>query len=291
MIQNKKTELPAGLQGLYQSFELGARKSIEKGDYTAAEKDYRKLLDEFFTAQGKTTRYHKGGVYHQIGYCLYMQQKKQEALLYFKYAFIEDCFSDADVTQLPAYSNLYNIYRVSAKQLSDLRLRIKPDICNSPPLNAEDYLKAYLDSGGKLDSLPVNKSDNIFVGGNYKNIALLKFIADSVRKCDLSSIMAIDSNVTKDEDIYADAMALLHDCGSAIFEITFDSGHLMELEEARKMIPKENILLLFQKRNETTDHYISKMLLGIQVKLAGYMKIEEIPKIVAEFLRNIRRDI
>ncbi len=291
MIENKKAVLAENLQAIYQAQEISARRFIEKGDFTSSEKEYRTLLAEILAAQGETTRYHKGGVYHQIGYCLYMQQKIEEALSYFKYAFIEDCFSDISVTQLPAYYNLYNIYRISAKQLSDMRLRIKPVINSSAPLNAEDYLKAYLDSGGKLEALPVSKSSNVFVGGNYRNIAILRYIADRVRESNFSSIMAIDSSVTKDEDIYADAMALLYDCGSAIFEITFDSGHLMELEEAKRILPKENILLLFQKKNDTEKHYISKMLYGVQEKPTGYMKIEEIPEFIRDFLERIRRDI
>lgn len=287
MIENKKIDLPLNLQSIYQIHEQVARSFLEKGDYFSAEQEYRKLLGEFLVFQGETTRYHKGGIYHQIGYCLYMQKKIEEALPFFKYAFIEDCFSDDDGKQLPAYKNLYNVYRISAKQLSDLRLRIKSNDKNSTPLRAEDYLKDYLDNGDKLDSFPINKDSNVFVGGNYKNIALLRYIADRVRECNYSSIMAIDSSVTEDEHIYTDSMALLHDCGSAVFEITFDAGHLMELEEARKLLPGKNILLLFQKRDDSKNHYISKMLLGIQIHLAGYMKIEEIPKLIAEFLENI----
>jgi hypothetical protein len=103
--------------------------------------------------------------------------------------------------------------------------------------------------------------------------------------------MAIDSEVSGDEDIYTQAMALLQDCHSAIFEITFDSGHLMEIERAinSKLFPKENILLLFQKRKESKDHYITKMLLGVQITPVGYMKIEEIPELVDNFLKKIRQ--
>jgi tetratricopeptide (TPR) repeat protein len=293
MIENKKADLPPGLQSLYQTREQNALSLIENNNYSTAEQEYRTLLSEILTAQGAATRYHKGGIYHQIGYCLFLQKKTEDALLYFEYAFIEDCISGFEATQLPAYYNLYNVYRISSKQLVDLLSKIKYDINSSIPLKAEIYLKNYLDSGGKLDSLTVSKSSNVFVGGNYKNIGLLRYIVDRVRECGFSSIMAIDFEVTSEEDIYAHAMALLQDCGSAIFEITFDSGHLMEIERAinSKFFPKENILLLFQKRKNTRDHYISKMLLGLQVKPVGYMRIEEIPDLVKKFLGPIRRDI
>jgi hypothetical protein len=63
----------------------------------------------------------------------------------------------------------------------------------------------------------------------------------------------------------------------------------MEIERAinSKLFPKKYILLLYQQRNDTKDHYISKMLLGVQVKPIGYTKIEELPQLVKEFLDEI----
>jgi hypothetical protein len=295
MIENKITNFPSDLQIRYQVLDQSARSFIEKNDYIAAEQEYRTLLSEILEAQGTTTRFHKGGIYHQLGVCLYLQNKSEEALPYFKYAFIEDCVSEIGVqaTQLPAYHNLYYVYKISAKQLAALLSKIKQDIVIDVPQNPIDYLKAYLDSGSSLDSNAVVKRNNVFIGGNYKNIALLMHIADHVRERDFSPIMALDFDVAKDEDIYADAMALLQDCCGAIFEITFDAGHLMEIERAinSKLFPKENILLLFQKRKNSKDHYISKMLLGVQISPVGYMKIEELPGLINDFLGKIKRDI
>jgi len=295
MIENRKTDLSPELQTLYRVREQTALSLIDKNDFSSAEQEYRTLLSEILTAQGTATRYHKGGIYHQIGYCLFLQKKTEDALLYFEYAFIEDCISVSgfEAKQLPAYYNLYNVYRISAKQLVDLLNSIKRDIDSNIPLDAQNYLMSYLDSGSKLDSVAVIKRTNVFVGGNYKNIVLLRHIADKVLECEFSSIMAIDFEVTNEEDIYADAMALLQDCGSAIFEITFDAGHLMEIERAinSKLFPKENILLLFQKRRDTKDHYISKMFLGVDVKPVGYAKIEELRELVKSFLGKIRQDI
>jgi len=295
MIENRKTDLLPELQTLYRVREQAALSLIDKNDFSSAEQEYRTLLSEILTAQGTVTRYHKGGIYHQIGYCLFLQKKTEDALLYFEFAFIEDCISVSgfEAKQLPAYYNLYNVYRISAKQLVDLLNSIKRDISSNIPLDAQNYLMSYLDSGSKLDSIAVIKRTNVFVGGNYKNIALLRHIADKVLECEFSSIMAIDFEVTNEDDIYADAMALLQDCGSAIFEITFDAGHLMEIERAinSKLFPKENILLLFQKRRDTRDHYISKMLLGVDVKPVGYAKIEELRELVKSFLGKIRQDI
>lgn len=293
MIENKKTDLPLELYSLCLSREKTALSLIEKSHFSSAEQEYKTLLSEILAAQGTATRYHKGGIYHQIGYCLFLQNKTQDALRYSECAFIEDCLSVSgfEAKQLPAYNNLYNVHRISAKQLEDLLNRIKRD--SNIPLKAENYLDSYLLSGGKLDSIKVIRGKNVFIGGNYKNIALLRHIADKVRECEFSSIMAMDFEVKTEEDIYSYAIALLQDCGSAIFEITFDAGHLMEIERAinNKLFPKENMLLLFQKRRDTKDHYISKMLFGVEVKPVGYSKIEELPELVKSFLGKIRQQI
>lgn len=295
MIENKNIDFPPELHSVFRSRVQTALSLLDKSDFNSAEQEYRNLLSEIFSAQGTTTRYHKGGVYHQIGYCLFLQKKTQDALLYFEYAFIEDCIrvSGFEARQLPAYYNLCNVYRISAKQLEDLLNRIKHDMNRNIPLDAEKYLKSYIDSGGKLDSIAVIKKDNVFIGGNYKNIALLRYIADKVRECEFSSIMAIDFDVMSNEYVYADAMALLQDCGSAIFEVTFDGGHLMEIERAinSQSFSKKNILLLFQKSEKPKEPYISKMLLGVEIKIEYYAKIEELQKMIKMFLGKIRQDI
>lgn len=285
-IENKNTDLPPELLKLYQTHEKNALAFMDGDDFSTGEKEYRTLLSEFLAAQGNNTRYHKGGIYHQIGVCLFLQHKTDDALFYFECAFIEDCISGFEASQLPAYSNLYNVYRISAKQLADLSSKIRKD---NHPLDSEKYLQAYIAAGNKLDSIALMKNKNVFVGGNYKNIALLKYIAAKVYECGFNPIMALNFEVSNDEDIYAHAMALLQDCGSAIFEITFDSGHLMEIERAinNKVITKENILLLFQQRDATKVHYISKMLLGVGVKPLGYMEIDNVPGLVNSFLDRV----
>jgi hypothetical protein len=295
MIENKKTDLPPKLQSLYKTREQNALSFIDRNDYSAAEQEYRTLLSEFFAAQGAATRYHKGGIYHQIGYCLFLQKKTADALNHFKCAFIEDCISGIEFGNLPAYSNLHNYFGISAIELDNLSQRIKVDTDNNNPLilNAESYLNDYLKKGYELGSPTIEKSKRVFVGGSYKNIAILRYIGDSVRECDFSPMLPIDFEVSHDKAIYPDAMSLLHNCGSAIFEVTFDSGHLMEIERARnyKLFPNENILLLFQKRNNDSESYVTKMLLGVGITPVGYMKIGEIPELVKDFLGKISRDI
>ncbi|MBI4650550.1 hypothetical protein HY745_04545 [Candidatus Desantisbacteria bacterium] len=293
MIENKKADLPSDILSLYRTKEQIAISLMDKNDFSLAEQEYKTILSEIFKAQGSIIRYHKGGVYHQIGICLYYQKKHEEALTYFKYAFIEDCLSEIGfvATQFPAYRVLNQYYKISATQLIELSNKIKYDINTDIPLNAENYLKNYLDGGGKLDSISAQKNNCVFVGGNYKNIALLRYISNKVSEYNFSSIMAIDFDVPKNEDIYSHAMALLQDCGSAIFEITFDSGHLMEIERAinTKLFPSKNILLLFQIRKNNDEHFISKMLLGFPIVYKGYMNIDEIPGLVKNFLEKLNK--
>jgi len=237
-------------------------------------------------AQGQTIRYHKGGPYHQIGYYLFLQRKNDEARSYFLYAFIEDCTTLDDFPNLPAFKNLNGVYQISYQDLRALFDRVRHDYHTAVPLNPEDYLKAYLDSGSRIESVTVRRDTKVFVGGSFRNIALLRHIEDIVRECGRSPILASNFKAGESE-IYLHAMRLLKDCGSAIFEITFDAGHLMEIERAMSFIEKKNILLLYQQLEKDEKHY-TRMLWGIEVAQVGYMKIDELTQKVNDFLKGIQ---
>jgi len=289
MIQNKKTDIPPELFSLYQAHERKASKFLENGDFVSAEQEYRFVLSEILHAQGNNTRYHKGGPYHQIGYCLFLQDKGNDALKYFQYAFIEDCMSIDNFPKLPAFLNLNHVYKISYGDLHKLFSQVKKDIAIDTPLNPEGYLEIYTDSRNKIESIDLTKEKKVFVGGNYKNIVILRYIQDEINELGKSPILAIDFKEDISENIYFHSMLLLKDCGSAIFEITFDSGHLMEIESAFKGMPEGNILLLFQKKtSEEEEHYITKMLLGVGVKPVGYMRIGDLKEIIKKFLNNIK---
>jgi len=290
IIEDKKTHFPSEIQDLCRSHEKMARQFIEGNDYRSAEQEYKDLLSEIIQAQGKKTRYHKGGLYHQIGHCLFLQGKNDDARTYFLYAFIEDCItSDTDTLPTwPAFRNLRGVYKIDYEYLHALFTRIRQDIHSTIPLTPENYLRIYSDSGNKIEPVSVRRETKVFVGGNYRNIAVLRYIEGIVMEFGLSPILASNFKVGESE-IYWHAMLLLQDCGSAIFEITFDAGHLMEIERAMKMklIDKKNILLLYQQLERDKKHY-TQMLWGMEVRQVGYMSIDELTENLKSFLNEIK---
>jgi hypothetical protein len=284
-IEDKKTDLPQRFVGLYQFHEQAALGFIEKKDYKAAEQEYKTLLGKIQALENNKVRYHKGGPYHQIGYCLFLQGRSADAALYFLHAFIEDSITLDSFPDLPAFKTLHGVYQISYEDLRTLFTKIKDDIRNNIPLYPEDYLKTYFASGKKIVS--VRRETKVFVGGNYRNIAILRYIEEIVRKSELSPILASNFRVDESE-IYLHAMWLLEDCGSAIFEITFDAGHLMEIERATKFINNRNILLLYQQLEKEEKHY-TRMLWGVEVEQMGYMHIDELAKNIGEFLDRMKQ--
>ncbi len=286
IIEDKKTHFPSEIQDLYRSHEEMALQSIEGNDYRSAEQEYKDLLSEVIQAQRKKTRYHKGVPYHQIGYCLFLQGKNDDASTYFLYAFIEDCITSDSFPRWPAFRNLHGVYKISYVDLHALFNRIRQDIRSTVPLTPEDYLRIYRDSGNKIEPVSVRRETKIFVGGNYRNIAVLRYIERIVMKFGLSPILASNFKAGESE-VYFHAMHLLQDCGSAIFEITFDAGHLMEIERAMHRIDKKNILLLYQQIERDKKHY-TQMLWGMEVEQVGYMRIDELKKNLKSFLNGIK---
>jgi len=217
---------------------------------------------------------------------LVLQRKNDDAFTYFLYAFIEDCITSDSFPRWPAFRNLQGIYKISYEDLHALSNRIRSDIHSTVPLTPEDYLRTYLDSGNKIEPVSVRRETKVFVGGNYKNIAVLREIERIVMDCGLSPILASNFKAAESE-IYFHAMLLLQDCGSAIFEITFDGGHLMEIERATKLIDKRNILLLYQQLEQAEKHY-TRMLWGMEVGQVGYMSIDELEDNLNNFLSGIK---
>jgi hypothetical protein len=289
MVDNRRLELTPELQKLYQMHEQKALQYAERGAYPNAEQEYKSLLSEIIQTQTKDRTFHKGGPYHQIGFYLFNQEKFDDAWKYFLYAFIEDCITEDNFPEWPAFKNLNAVYKASKTDLLNLFESIKRDVTTSIPLNSEDYLQKYFDNGNKIARVSINKEKNIFVGGNYKNIVILKWIEDIVNK-EWTAILPTNFGIRNDDEIYNHSMGLLEMCGGAIFEITFDAGHLMEIERAKDMIDKKNILLLYQQTEKEQKPRYTQMLLGVGVKQVGYHDINDLTKNINAFLNEIKKN-
>jgi tetratricopeptide (TPR) repeat protein len=287
MVEDRKTKLAPQLIEAGLEHERLASGFIEWNNSELAEQEYRKALSERLQAQGKTIRYHKGGLCHQIGYCLFLQRNNDEAKKYFLYAFIEDCITLDSFPEMPAFKNLYSVYQISYQDLRALFRKVRADYEQAIPLAPEDYLAEYLKLGNTIESVAVTRDTKVFVGGNYRNIALLRHVEDTVREAGLSPIMPLNFQASEAE-IYMHAMRLLKDCGSAIFEITFDAGHLMEIERAMGFIERKNILLLYQQTQKDERHY-TRMLWSTEVVQEGYMHIRDLTESVNKFIETTKQ--
>jgi tetratricopeptide (TPR) repeat protein len=287
MVEDRKTNLTQQLQETGLVHERLALGFIEGNDFELAEQEYRKALSEIIEAQGETVRYHKGSLYHQIGYCLFLRENNDEARKFFLYAFIEDCITLDSFPELPALKNLHGVYQISYQDLRTLFAKVRSDYDQVIPLTPEDYMEAYVESGNGIESVAVRRDTKVFIGGNYRNIALLRYIEDIVREAGLSPIVPINFKASETE-IYLHAMRLLQDCGGAIFEITFDAGHLMEIERAMSSIVKKKILLLYQQTQKDERHY-TRMLWSTEVTQVGYMHIRELTDSVKAFIEIVKR--
>jgi hypothetical protein len=295
MIEDKKTNLPDNLLHVYHVLEKDALDFINKKDFESAQRKYKELLSKLIEAQGSTIRYHKGGPYHQIGYIYFLQRKSSEAFKYFIFAYIEDCITGNTLPMdWAAFKNLKIAYGISFHDLEKLfQSTRKYYVENTVPQIAEDYYSIYILQGNRIEPIHITKHTKVFIGGNYRNIALLRYIEGEVSKIGknkLSPILAVNFSNVSNEQIYQHSMYLLEDCGYAIFEVTFDSGHLMEIERAlSKLIPKENMLLVHQtpSKHERKSHYITKMLLGHDIKVEGYSSLEELTEYIEKFITKM----
>lgn len=286
MIEDKKTNFPPVLKEQYERLFKTGSELIEARQFPLALKVYQEMLKTILEAQGEKLRYHKGGAYHQIGYSLFLTGAYEEALKNTLYAFIEDCITLHSFPILPAFQNL-KAYNIGYPDLHRFFSEIIAATQKHTPLTPEDHFASTVTR--LLASRPLMKKErNVFVGGNYKNIAILRYIEDRVIENHFNPILAINFREERSDSIYMHSMLLLEDSSYAIFETTFDSGHLMEIEKARGQMQHKNVLLLFQKRSpQEEDHYISKMLFGIGSKPMGYLRVEDLKDIIKDFLTNI----
>lgn len=101
-----------------------------------------------------------------------------------------------------------------------------------------------------------SKSKDVFIGGNYDNIAVLREIKKYVKEAKFCPQLAIDKypklslEETHDKDI-----ELAKSCPTNIYEGTFSAGELMEVERAalREGVVKK-ILVVYQRRKKQALH-------------------------------------
>jgi hypothetical protein len=141
-------------------------------------------------------------------------------------------------------------------------------------------------------SLPPTFRNRVFIGGNYDLSPVLRHIQSIValNDADLRPIFLGDFEMPQDETVFH-ALRLLSECRRAIFEITIDSGHLIEIME---YVRKKDIQILlvymashFKKPYPYTATSMLQNLIrqnGNYEPIQGYRSIQELEAIVKGFL-------
>jgi hypothetical protein len=214
-----------------------------------------------------------------------------------------DTFDKAN--SLPAYQTLINNPAISNSLLSLVRDQVKEKIKNNKiPKNPEDVLHPYNSQARKeirgstevtikqirptiiawLDEKG-NKEKRVFVGGNYRNIALLRYIANKVEDFDYVSVMPLDlPEKSKIPNLIHDtSIETLKGCSYAIFEVSISNGHLMEIERARDFKHLE-VILVYQLIKNTDKPTITRMALTEDFKRESYRNFSELIAIIRDFL-------
>jgi len=132
------------------------------------------------------------------------------------------------------------------------------------------------------------KGKRVFIGGSYRNIALLRYIAQIVENFDnFKAIIPIDlprlSSRSYNHLIHDVSMEYLKGCSYAIFEVSVPNGHLMEIERA-STIKNLKALLVFQQCKPDDKPMITRMVLTTNFQKEGYENLTQLTTKIGRFL-------
>jgi len=320
---DKGAEMQKYVVGFPSKFgEKIAKKSLEgvaqlfKGYAPEAETIFRTLYSDIRKKENrlpKGQRFHKGASLYWWGMSLLLQEpsdkvsKGYEKLLL---AFIEDLLdypSYKKARKAPACKALRKNPAIG-KPLLDLVQRQVENIRakHQVPKNPEEVLRPLSDEAQEALDQPIEvtlnqvkpalgewlkekgpKEKRVFIGGNYRNIAILNYIDKVVGDINFVPIMAINfpetSKPTYEKLIHDISIEMLRKCSFAIFEVTFSDGHLMEIERAKDFTNLKTILVYqIKKRGERPT--VTSMLMTNKFEKKGYRNFTELTVEINYFL-------
>jgi hypothetical protein len=302
-------DVPEDLRLTFSKLEAAAYIDLLLKRPRRAEKRYRGQLRILFDRQKRDRRrYHKGGPLHNLGISLLAQGRLEEGVKQILAAFIEDLISVGleRARGAPAFKTLleFGIAPESLERLADpLKTLIRergapaqPDVLVRtekgeilalelkfrPP--AQPPLRERL-----LAQLPSIRARRVFVGGSYRNVALLRHIAQIVRELGFEPIFVADyPEKISDEESHEASIELLRQCRHAIFEVSFPDGHMMEIERCHDLRKRIRVLLLWQvhKHKRRGDRpTVSRMLLTQDFEKRAYQNLVELTTLISKFLK------
>lgn len=319
----KPVSLPRELAERSRKLEQEAYSYLVAGDFVRAEQTYRQqyeILKEEEQKLGQDEKYHKGGPLHNWGISLLLQNKILEGFQKIALAYIEDLLNSPNIndalsapafktlTSYPLISNdfLKSLEEITKKRRENNRVPRDPEeiiaeyrregfadlpasftVAKRPPITIKQIIPAI---EKQMDELGT-KEKRVFIGGNYRNIAVLRHIKDIVERIDnFKAVLPIDlpslSSESQDHLIHDTSIEYLNRCSCAIFEVSISNGHLMEIERARD-ISGLKVLLVFQKTKPDERPTVTRMLMTTEFEKEGYGNFTELTEKVAAFFRSL----
>lgn len=141
-------------------------------------------------------------------------------------------------------------------------------------------------------ALPPRFENRVFIGGNYDISPVLRYIQTVValHDPDLRPIFLGDFKIPL-ADTVIHALRLSTSCRRAIFEITIDSGHLIEIMEYIKNEDMQMLLVYMASDFKKPYPYTATSMLqslisrsGSNVQIQGYRSLGELEQMIKQFL-------
>lgn len=304
--------LPAEIQQKYAEFDRQGFIHRRMQRWVEAAKVYSKSYQLLLGSQPSGQRFHKGGPLHFLGMCYLYQGQKAEALKYFLLAYVEDLLSKAkgqiNIAETEAAALALRTLKVEEQILSAIkRVAVEKRTKGIVVSNPEELLAEAIESKGgaaylrslsaRLPPPAKNRSlaaidpawgNRVFVGGNYNNLATLTEIKEAVLEAgDFDPILANEFEMPE-ELIHHHTLMLLHNCKHAIFDISFEGGHLMEIERLRDYGIRP--LVVYSKLpGDPPRPRVSEMVKTIGYKPTAYRDMKELRESVIHYLTGQRK--
>jgi len=258
-------------------------------------------------------RYHKGWALHNWGVAILLQRKPQrvpEAYNKIILAYIEDLLDFDSIEQVraaPAFKTLLGNPWIIPAYLDRIYDEVnRRKATRQIPKDPEDVLIPFTDETKRAVEKPIDitikqvrptvlgwlddkgiKEKRVFVGGNYRNIAILRHIGEIVRNFDYVPVMPIDLPETSEQAheklIHDISIEMLQNCSYAIFEVTISDGHLMEIERARDF-KDLRVVLVYQAIKQGEQPTITRMLITTNFEKKPYRNFSELTTEIRNFL-------
>jgi hypothetical protein len=318
MTQKYVVELTQTLAQNVLLIDMAAASSMITGDFKKAEELFKtqyELIRHSEEKLRKGKRHHKGASLYNLGISILLQKESsriQEGYRNIVLAYIEDILDFDNIEKVhaaPAYRALMSNPSFHESLLELIEQKVEQCKLNKQiPRNPEEIFKLKPIKGkteeatkkpieitikqvrGAIDAWLERKGEiekRVFVGGNYRNIALLRHIEKIVQDFDFVPIMPIEMPETSDESyeklIHDISIEMLQKCSYAIFEVTISDGHLMEIERARDFKHLKT-MLAFQAVKQQSSITVTRMLMAKDFKKVAYRNFSELATAIRDFL-------